>query len=377
MDLLIVGASVRAAAFSALRAGFSPGAVDLFVDRDLAAVAPCVRVGLAGYPAGLIAAAETLPPCPWVYTGGLENHPELVERLSRSRPLLGNPPEVLRAVRDPVRVFEALSAAGIPAVPVALDARGVPADGAWLRKPLGSTGGTGVGVFDGSGGNGGCYFQKRVRGLDASAVFLGRGDGAALKGVTRQLIGRPGAEFGYRGSVGPWPVELKVERRIAGIGGALARAFGLVGLFGADFILEGDRAWVVEVNPRYSASVEVLELALGAAWLGEHRDACDADPSDSSRKVRFLDRPRPSPSARRCVAKEVLFADSEITAGPIEVSVPTRFEVPEAADIPEPGTRFAPGEPILTVFGQGPTADAATADLGANTAKWRRRLGLN
>jgi len=37
-DLLILGASCRAAAFSALRAGFRPRCADYFADRDLAAV---------------------------------------------------------------------------------------------------------------------------------------------------------------------------------------------------------------------------------------------------------------------------------------------------------------------------------------------------
>ena len=42
---------------------------------------------------------------------------------------------------------------------------------------------------------------------------------------------------------------------------ALARASDLHGLFGIDFVLDRDRVWLTEVNPRYTASVEVLELA--------------------------------------------------------------------------------------------------------------------
>ena len=43
-NLLILGASTRAAAFSALRAGLAPRCVDFFADRDLAAVCPVERV---------------------------------------------------------------------------------------------------------------------------------------------------------------------------------------------------------------------------------------------------------------------------------------------------------------------------------------------
>ena len=59
--------------WSALRAGLSPVAADLFADRDLAAVATCTRVALEAYPDGLIEAANAFPPGPWFYVGALEN----------------------------------------------------------------------------------------------------------------------------------------------------------------------------------------------------------------------------------------------------------------------------------------------------------------
>ena len=43
-DVLILGTSCRAAAFSALRAGLRPRCADYFGDRDLAAVCPVVRI---------------------------------------------------------------------------------------------------------------------------------------------------------------------------------------------------------------------------------------------------------------------------------------------------------------------------------------------
>ena len=47
------------------------------------------------------------------------------------------------------------------------------------------------------------------------------------------------------------------------LGTVLAQAFRLVGLFGVDGVLDAERFWPVEVNPRYTASVEVLEGATG------------------------------------------------------------------------------------------------------------------
>ncbi len=127
--------------------------------------------------------------------------------------------------------------------------------------------------------------------------------GATLAGITRQWVGRPGSEFAYVGSVGPWPVSGSESRRIQALGDTLARAFGLVGLFGVDFVLRDGMPWPVEVNPRYTASVEVLELALGRAAPGRAPSA----------RARSASRPRRatstrSPGRRRVVGKVILFA---------------------------------------------------------------------
>ncbi len=101
LPLLILGASARAAASSAARAGFDPTGVDLFADRDLAARFPALRVAREAYPAALADVAAGLPDSNWIYTGALENHPALVDRIARSRRLLGIGGEALRGVRDP------------------------------------------------------------------------------------------------------------------------------------------------------------------------------------------------------------------------------------------------------------------------------------
>src|SRR5438094_8454470 len=93
--IIIFGGSVRAAAFSALKAGLQPWCADLFADADLQACCPTIRIPSSCYPrnfAGLLAKA---PPGPWMYTGGLENHPALVKRISSDRSLWGNSPASL------------------------------------------------------------------------------------------------------------------------------------------------------------------------------------------------------------------------------------------------------------------------------------------
>ena len=112
--VLVVGVTARALGRSALAAGYEVVSVDGFGDRDLVEPLPCPREHLTIHPFDPMRAAEeasALPADAVVYTANLENHPAAVARLGRGRRLLGNPPEVLAAVRDAERVEHALAAA--------------------------------------------------------------------------------------------------------------------------------------------------------------------------------------------------------------------------------------------------------------------------
>ena len=310
-NLLILGASTRAAAFSALRAGLAPRCADFFADRDLAAICPVERVDSQEGAEGLERAAMQLSGDAWIFTGPLENHPDLVERLSRTIPLLGTGPAELRAVRDPLRVAEALRANGLDAPEVRLSPEGLPRDGSWMVKPLASGGGRLVQILDENWRTCAepCYFQQQLEGPSYSALFIADRGAADLIGVTKQLVGSPGSPFGYRGSVGPWQPSDALTRRLRAIGQTLSSSFALAGWFGVDFILHDGRPWPVEVNPRYVASIEVLELAMGRSLMAEHLRACGAS-GDRTPLFKAIGRRRLSccrqghplrpPQSRRC-----------------------------------------------------------------------------
>ncbi len=87
--LILFGASVRAAAFSAIRAGLRPWCCDLFADADLQNVCPARALPPADYPEGFVEVCARAPAGPWMYTGALENYPALIERMSKLRTLWG------------------------------------------------------------------------------------------------------------------------------------------------------------------------------------------------------------------------------------------------------------------------------------------------
>jgi predicted ATP-grasp superfamily ATP-dependent carboligase len=372
---LILGVSARAAAFSALRCGMRPYCVDSFADRDLAAACPVERVDFARGVDRFADVAESLPPSPWFYTGGLENHPELVERISRRHHLWGVGAVALRGVRDPVMVAKVLGASGLPAAEVRVDPRGLPRDGSWLVKPLASGGGIGVEPFVGLeiAGLPTNYYQRRIEGPSFSALFIGDPGRARLAGVARQWIGGvPGRPFAYRGGIGPCRLREGLAMRLREQGDCLATAFGLVGWFGVDYVLRDGIPWPVEVNPRYTGSVEIHELATGRPLLPEHRTACEGIMSPAGNPERE-GQPR-----SLVVAKWVVYASRRLVV-PEMAWDDERIDDTDAvvADIPAPGACIEAGEPVMTLLATDSHAGSCRARLRRLRRSWASRLGFD
>ena len=342
--ILIIGASVRAAAFSAARAGFAPYWLDQYGDADLRERFPGLAVAAGDYPRGLAEAAGRLPSMPFMVTGAMENHLAVLDALAARRPLLGNDSAVCRAVRDPFALQRCLAAAGLPGPAVT----SAPAeDGDWLCKPLLGAGGKGIAVYA-SGGPvpPGCYLQEFIQGRHLSAVFVGDGQRAWLAGVTRQLLGKAAfyaAPFAYCGSLGPLALDAAEAEQWRAVGNAVAAAFGLRGLFGVDAVQRGEAIYPVEVNPRYTASVEVIEAGTGLALIDQHVRASRGELSP------------PVVRHRGVYGKCHLFAPARFTVQVDLLTLPMPCEMDEVtlADVPAPGTVIAAGHPVATLLAGG------------------------
>jgi predicted ATP-grasp superfamily ATP-dependent carboligase len=372
-DVLILGASARAAAFSALRCGLRPFCADYFADGDLRAVCPWQRVNSEQSARDFSAISDSLPPTPWFYTGGFENHPELVEHISRRHPLWGADATTLRAVRNPVEVSNVFGGAGIRCPAVRLSPRGLPRDGSWLIKPIASGAGRGIKPFAGPSdvARPSHYYQERLDGPSFSALFIGTAAGARLIGVTRQLIGVAGHAFGYGGSIGPCRIAAAAAAQLQRLGNVLSASFGLAGWFGVDYVLSRGIPWPVEINPRYTASVEVHELALRRSLLEDHQRACEGRALEDEKRGVY------GSGQLIVVGKLILHARKPLVAPeiiPDENETADPFAIPAMADIPEPGSRFDPGEPVLTLFARAGSFSRCREQLIRLERTWRRRL---
>lgn len=388
--IVVLGASARAFAVSAAAAGFAVRAADLFADLDLAAAAAsCVSVASAPeeasatpYPWSLAAAARGMPAgAPFVYTGGLENHPRLLAAIAAERPLAGNGPEPLRVLRDWRRVAEAARRAGAMFPETFVDPAGVPTDGTFLVKPAAGAGGRGIlpwtlaaARLEARDTDAPRLWQRIIPGAAWSATALMQAGRGRLVGVARQLVGERwchAAPFSWCGAVtgpaGPGPslapVTLASLGRLAGELAAMSRGTGLVGF---DCVVDAaGRPHVLEVNPRPTASMELFERRGILRLATDHLAACGiASPTVGGR---WGASPADVPWA-----KGVLFARRAITVDePLLARLLSSAEAwtadddgwPAIADIPRPGQTLPPGGPVMSVFARGPAAAEALAAL--------------
>jgi len=371
--ILIAGVSTRALAESAARAGYHVLAVDGFADLDLGACADAVvrvRDPAGRFHARLAARAARELASPAVcYVASFENHPRAVRELAGDRALWGNSPAVLARVRNPERLARALSRQGY-AAPQVRTTRPTRASGRrWLVKPRASGGGHGIVTWrPGSGAPipPRAYFQERIAGVPGSIVFAADGRRAVALGLSRLLVGERafGAEgFRYCGNIlaGARDPQFAREAVLLAWGVALAstvtRMFGLVGVNGIDFVARSGRPYPVEVNPRYTASMELVERAYGLSIFDVHARACAGElPGFELFRARAAD--------REAVGKAVVYARHDTTLGD------TRRWLRDdtVRDIPAPGEHIVRGHPICTVFARAEDAAACHRALEARAA---------
>lgn len=341
--LLILAASGRSLAASARRAGFRPLVLDAFGDADLAELALSERVGVdehLGFEADALAAAlERMVPADAVADvvagSGFEDRPALLARLARRHRLWGNVPATVARAKDPAQFFPLLDRLGIPHPQVSL----VPPIGeGWLEKRIGGSGGHHVrpaappALQPDSPHC--CYWQRRGEGRSMSALFLADGRRARVVGISQHLE-RGGAHgYGWRGAIGDIELPQGLARTLAAELEALTEALGLVGLNGIDFLLDGPRHAVLEVNPRPTATVELYDRA-GAHLFAWHLAACRGE----------LPSALPREPGHHGLA--VVYARNP-------VAIPAGMAWPAwCVDRPRDGSLVATGAPLCTVLARG------------------------
>jgi predicted ATP-grasp superfamily ATP-dependent carboligase len=193
------------------------------------------------------------------------------------------------------------------------------------------------------------YLQQQIAGIPGSISFAADGASVVVLGFSRQLVGdvRLGSRgYRYCGSVlgNPhtqlFPFQRQLLERAGKVAAAITREFRLVGLNGLDFIAWRGIPYPIEINPRFSASMELIERAHGISMFQIHSDACRGVLPVTPKNHSMLH------------GKGIVFArrDTHIRDG--------RRWIRQhwMADIPHGGEYIQRGRPICTVFATARTA---------------------
>jgi predicted ATP-grasp superfamily ATP-dependent carboligase len=379
MRIVIVGVSTRAVAESAVRGGYQVCTVDYFGDRDQKALVENYSLlrdfNLPFSAYGLLEASRRLEFNSAMYISNLENHPKVVAELARKSCLLGNAPDVLDQVRDWRQLRQSCTEEGIPCAVTFLpgeEKNAVP-ESRWLRKPVRSGGGHNIRFWDGEPLDEAHVLQEYMEGRPASVAFVADGKRSVVIGLSEQLIGWPemGArQFVWCGSL--LPLRLDAEDRAAfletveSMVARLTRRFGLRGVNGLDLVVANDSdgcpcPFLVEVNPRYTASMELVEIAHGLNIFSLHLEAMAGQLPKFSLGQHL---------EGHFIGKGIVFARRTLT-------------VPEAMggveqgrrDIPFPGDRIMAARPVCTVLAEGDERESCLDKLLASARAVRREIG--
>lgn len=353
MTYLLVGLSTRGIAESAVRAGKDVVTVDYFGDLDQAQICDGVSlrreydVTLDFNPFLFLKAADGLKFDYLVYVAPLENYPEILEQFAQKCVVLGNDAEPVKKVRNWRNVCQFCKENGIlyPETCDGLD---------YVVKPKKSGGGVGIRRLSRY------VVQKFVKGESYSASFLGDGENGKVVSVNEQLIGKKefgGRKFWYCGNITPGFAEKEGEgEEINEICRKLVKKFGLKGSCGMDFVVN-DGLYLMEVNPRPQATLEIVERAFNVNLFVLHENAVKGTLG-------------PLRTPKRTWGKAIVYAEEDVT-------MPDTREWLEYGwikDIPHPFERISKSEPVCTVIADGCDRDDCFEHLVVKAGSVREKI---
>ncbi len=358
--VLIAADSGRALAQSARRAGYAPLVVDFFGDDDTRAAAEaCIALQdgrMRGFRSdALLHAIERLSAdrqvAGFVYGPGFEDRVDILADVAAKWRLFGNAPAVVGRLKDPMAFASLCRQSAIPHPEASLTR---PQDSRhWLARQRGGSGGKHIRpAAEAQDIDELTYFQRFVPGRPVSALTISDGRDAELLGFSDQWAapgeGRP---FRYSGAKSPAQLAPNEADALSAAVRRFHRAMPLLGLNSFDFLVAGDEFWLLEVNPRPGATLDIFETEASSAQslFALHVDACAG----------WLRAPPPFSDAR---AAAIVYLDREIAEMP-GVAWPEWVR-----DRQRVGTTIDAVDPFCTVVSRADTVDDAMRDLTERAA---------
>ncbi|MDP3210684.1 ATP-grasp domain-containing protein [Methylotenera sp.] len=364
--LLTIAISARPFVVAATQAGYVVTAIDAFADKqtvELAETSIVVNYDKFGFNADellrVIGQLNTSQYLGFVYGSGFESQPELLQEIANIIPLIGNSAAIVQAVKTASIFFPTLDFLEI-SYPKIFNKLPVDFSVSYLKKFAGGCGGAHIKIVNDDSDvlSNNYYFQEQVDGRSISLLFVANSRYIEPIGFNEQWLSPcTTAPFRYGGAVSNIALSSAVQQQVIYAAEALTREFGLLGLNSLDVIVRNDSAYILEINPRLSATFDLYSANLYQSVddniINMHlRASLEADkfPLNSVEK--------PIQENMQSTAHAVVYALESIVIGDLFEWPSWVVDIPYCAEHHDEKTIYA-GEPICSVFAH--AEDAATA----------------
>lgn len=283
IPVLIFAHSGRFLAQAATQAGYNVWVADCYGDIDLLAVAdrwqslPAFSKLTHDHIFRALSDLTRGEQCLLICGGGIEQCYHLLLPLPPNIKLIGNTPDIIASIKTPSAFFKLLddNAINFPETRFKVPSNKF-GDMTWLKKEAAGLGGAHIqfAALTRNEIDAQYYYQRFISGVSGSCLFLASGDNVQLMSINQQHLS-PTRQAPFRlGRIeSAWPISATHRDDLHKIIRRLNEASGLIGLNSLDFVIsDRNELLVIEVNPRVSASAELISNR--ALLFQQHMDGC-------------------------------------------------------------------------------------------------------
>lgn len=335
---LIIATSGRMLAQAAWLEGFDVLVVDCFADLDTRKFAKkVIRVHSLSIE-NLTFALEQFKSfeiAGVVYGSGFENHVESLYFLEKHFVLIGNSAAVFERVQDKREFFKALDVLKIPYPQTHFSFPKNETN--WLTKPLAGQGGVGINSQQTN-----IYWQQFCGGQSGSVLFLN----SEIIGFNTQWTH---GNFLFAGISNHSDLNNSQKKQLALWVEKLILYFNLRGLNSLDFIHNENEIFVLEINPRPSASMQLYDLPFFSLHIG----------------------------LTNSITAQRDFSAYQIIYAPHSFIIPKNFNwLKNCHDVPQSGVIIRKDSPICSMIARGMQPEAVLRILEINVKKLEGNLKM-
>lgn len=122
----------------------------------------------------------------------------------------------------------------------------------------------------------------------------------------------------------------ELNKEMKNISEDLIHEFNLVGSNGVDYVLDNDgQLKIIEINPRFQGTYELVENVLGINLLDAHIKACEGE---------LIEVPNAGPYS----VKKIIYARKQVNIGDLNI--------PNVFDVPYQGVKIEKDQPLVTII---------------------------